>query len=49
MHYQFTTPDGRTLQKQEKLTRNDLKDKPLPPVGTRIAIWYMDTKTYKTL
>jgi hypothetical protein len=49
MHYQFTTPDGRTLQKREQLTRNDLKDKPLPPVGTRIAIWYMDTKTYKTL
>ncbi len=49
MHYQFTTPDGRTLQKQEKLTRNDLKDKPLPPVGTRIAIWYMNTKTYKAL
>ncbi len=49
MHYQFTTPDGRTLQKREQLTRNDLKDKPLPPVGTRIAIWYMDTKTYKAL
>ncbi len=49
MHYQFVTPRGSTFQNEERRVRNDLAGQPLPSVGTPIAIWYADDKTYRIL
>ncbi len=49
LEYQFTTPQGRTLQNEERRVRNDLTGQPLPPVGTPIAIWYVSDQNYVLL
>ncbi len=48
-HYQFVTPRGSTFQNEERRVRNDLAGQPLPSVGTPVAIWYADDKTYRIL
>ncbi len=51
--YRFVTPQGREIDKGNRYSQhykaNHLAKQPLPPVGTRIAIWYVDDKTYKIL
>lgn len=49
LEYSFTTPQGHTLQNEERRIRNDLTGQPLPPVGTRVAIWYVSDQNYVLL
>jgi hypothetical protein len=48
--YRFTTPETRqSISKTETATRNDLKSKPLPPMGTPVAILYSDPRQFQLL
>ncbi len=49
LHYRFVTPQGREINASEKNYVNRLRNTPLPSVGTPVAIWYADDKTYKVL
>lgn len=41
VYSEVTVPDGRTLAHDEKRTRGDLVNKPLPVRGTRVALLYV--------
>jgi hypothetical protein len=40
--YSFQTPNGRTLTRKQSHLRNDLRNTPLPTVGTPVSILYAD-------
>jgi hypothetical protein len=47
--FQLTTPAGRFLQKEQRATRNDLKDQPLPQPGTPVVVMYLNDGNYRAL
>jgi hypothetical protein len=48
--YNFQDPfTGEPISGDSKATRNDLSSSPLPPVGTKVAIRYVDKSLYRVL
>ncbi len=47
--YTFTTPDQCLISAEQIRVRNDLRDKPLPPIGTPIRVLYTDENTHVML
>ncbi|MBA3870941.1 MAG: hypothetical protein H0X30_17500 [Anaerolineae bacterium] len=47
--YSFTSPNGHTLSGEQMRARDDLRDKPLLPVGTAIRVLYADDDTHVML
>jgi hypothetical protein len=47
--YRFKTPDGRTVEKRQKLSRFDYTHKTLPPDGSTILILYVDDQLFEAL
>lgn len=47
--YTFTSPDQQVISGEQTRARNDLRDKPLPPVGTPIRVLYADDNTHVML
>ncbi|MCU0497430.1 MAG: DUF3592 domain-containing protein [Anaerolineae bacterium] len=48
----FTVIDpvsGQTVQGQQEVMRTDLKNQPLPEVGTPLAVLYLNTRLYRVL
>lgn len=47
--YQFQTPHKKSLTGWAEAKRNDLRDTPLPPVGTPVAVLYADDHAHMML
>lgn len=49
VRFRFLTPQGQTLSGQARQIRNDLRDRPLPPVGAPVAVYYRHEQSYRLL
>jgi len=49
VRFRFRTPQGQTLTGQARQIRNDLRDRPLPPGGSPVAIYYRHEQSYRLL
>lgn len=47
--FRFRAPSGQTLTGQARQIRNDLRARPLPPVGAPVAIYYRHDRSYRML
>ncbi|GAB4421593.1 MAG: hypothetical protein Kow00106_18550 [Anaerolineae bacterium] len=47
--FRFRSPSGQTLTGQARQIRNDLRARPLPPVGAPVAIYYRHDRSYRML
>jgi hypothetical protein len=47
--YTFVSPDQQVISGEQTRARNDLRDKPLPPVRTPIRVLYADDNTHVML
>jgi len=47
--YTFKTPDQRMISGEQIRIREDLRDRPLPPIGTPIRVLYADDHTHVML
>jgi hypothetical protein len=47
--YQFTSPTGAIIQNRLRRVRNDLREEPLPPPATPLAVLYLNDKLYRLL
>ena len=47
--YRFTAPDGKIVDKRQRLERFDHTRKNLPPVGSKILVLYVDAETFEVL
>jgi hypothetical protein len=47
--YQFHTPDGEILSGNISSMRNDLKEKPMPVIGTPVVVAYISEKKHRLL
>jgi len=49
VRFRFQSPDGQTLSGQARQIRNDLADRPLPPIGAPVAVYYRHEQSYRLL
>ncbi|MEW6578881.1 MAG: HEAT repeat domain-containing protein [Chloroflexota bacterium] len=49
VRFRFLTPRGQTLSGQARQIRNDLRDRPLPPTGAPVAVYYRHEQSYRLL
>ncbi len=49
IQYTFMSPEGGELGRKESLVRNDLRNMPLPSIGTPVAVVYVNDKLYRLL
>lgn len=49
IRYTFQTPDGETLEKKATNVRGDLRNGPLPPPGTPLAVLYLSPKRVRLM
>ena len=49
VRFRFLTPRGQTLTGQARQIRNDLRDRPMPPVGAPVAVYYRHEQSYRLL
>ena len=47
--FRFRSPSGQTLTGQARQIRNDLRTRPLPPVGAPVAVYYRNDRSYRML
>lgn len=47
--FRFRSPSGQTLTGQARQIRNDLRSRPLPPVGAPVAVYYRHDRSYRLL
>ncbi|MBZ0283070.1 MAG: hypothetical protein K8L97_20195 [Anaerolineae bacterium] len=46
---QFTTPRGKVAKGHAMANRLDLQDKPMPQIGTSVAVLYVNTLLYRVM
>jgi len=49
VRFRFLPPQGQALTGQARQIRNDLRDRPLPPVGAPVAVYYRHEQSYRLL
>ncbi|MCL4239626.1 MAG: DUF3592 domain-containing protein [Anaerolineae bacterium] len=49
VRFRFVTPHGQTLTGQARQIRNDLRDRPMPPLGAPVAVYYRHEQSYRLL
>lgn len=49
VRFRFQAPQGQALTGQARQIRNDLRDRPLPPVGAPVAVYYRHEQSYRLL
>ncbi len=49
VRFRFCAPQGQALTGQARQIRNDLRDRPLPPTGAPVAVYYRHEQSYRLL
>lgn len=49
VRFRFRAPQGQALTGQARQIRNDLRDRPLPPAGAPVAVYYRHEQSYRLL
>lgn len=49
LEYEFTTPQGKVAKGHATANRLDLQDKPLPQIGTSVAVLYVNALLYRVM